>query len=696
MFLTMSLTERYTSIVNKTALKIALFLMGFIVLFASAYFHNRFLYNKATAEPIYASPLNLVSPYKKDTIKKSSYISLDKLQKAMTDKTDPHADPDAVYQEDFPKQELYPIIAQIPTLPTALKKHEGQIPSITRLHMLLYRDLACSTITCSAQKFAVVFPFLMILCGTAFFLVEHKNSFSHKKIVKLGFLGISSSAFVLIVFFVASLLVVVELKKDSLKEINNVVKVLNKEINNDTGIFYAGKDSIAVYLTVSKKAPQIYEPHNKQEIIALYLFNENKKVTFYQKYILLNSILENDYLSERLKPTLLLFDESKLVVYKYDKNDLAVLMPVLSKNIIGTKFANYNPKISRNIDFKVLNQIEYQEFQEKKEEELKAEVNKYIGFVQGEINKINSAIAQGKNYRKDIDDYMDEVDDLYNEHVKKPQQEYDKYCKDGYEDFFECRELKSIIETNKKRLRQAEKTLEEEKKKLEEFEKNAQDANAQLTAQLAELQGALKLINDNPVNTEYQKGVFFPGEMGIKLRYFDEVTEDLFQARIAEKESKSISAQTKLAYDYILSGYSKEPTFSQYLMTSLHEYLHAIAYYENYEWPDSLEESMTEYLSLEAGFDYVYDKSKLDRLVYTDNVQLLEKLLTKVDKKKMLELYFNDKTDKSLRNEFAKVYANYHYDTFKSDFNTLLYMNYDDIDQRKEFMERLDKGLTAQ
>jgi len=288
------------------------------------------------------------------------------------------------------------------------------------------------------------------------------------------------------------------------------------------------------------------------------------------------------------------------------------------------------------------------------------------------------------------------VDDLYNEHVKKPQQEYDKYCKDGYEDFFECRELKSIIETNKKRLRQAEKTLEEEKKKLEEFEKNAQDANAQLTAQLAELQGALKLINDNPVNTEYQKGVFFPGEMGIKLRYFDEVTEDLFQARIAEKESKSISAQTKLAYDYILSGYSKEPTFSQYLMTSLHEYLHAIAYYENYEWPDSLEESMTEYLSLEAGFDYVYDKSKLDRLVYTDNVQLLEKLLTKVDKKKMLELYFNDKTDKSLRNEFAKVYANYHYDTFKSDFNTLLYMNYDDIDQRKEFMERLDKGLTAQ
>jgi hypothetical protein len=682
--------------VSKTAFKLFLTLLGLVTLVIGAYVHNRFLYSKATTEPIYKSPINLQSPHTKQAIKQSSYISLDKLKSVMEAKNDPMSNPDAIFMEKFPRQELYPIVQEVPTLPKSLSRYESKLPAISRLHFLLYKDLTCTSFECNAQKYAVIFPYLIILIGAGYFILEHRKTFTKRKVVKIIILAFSSSAFVLLVFFVASLMVVIQLQNQTISDIKQAVSGLNdhrdKDSSNDS--LHTTRDSISVFLTVSKRAPILYEPHNKQEILALYLFPEEKNVTFYEKYILLNSIVEKDYLSELLKPNMYLFDETKLVVYKYDKNDLEILMPILSKNIIQTEFQQFNPKVNKVIDFRVLDQVEYQEFQEKKEEELKAEINKYISIAQGEINKVTQAINESKNYLNDIENYMDEIDDLYNEHVKEPQEEYDKYCKGGYENYPECIQLKNIIEINKKRLKDAERTLEQEKEKINEFEQDAEKAEQELNAQLAELYGVLQLVNDNPVNTEYQKGVFFPGEMGIKLRYFDPYSEDLFQERISEKESKSISEQTKLAYDYILSGYSKEPTFSQYLMTSLHEYLHAVAYYENYAWPDSLEESMTEYLSLEAGYNYVYDKSKLDRIVYADNVRMLEKLLAQVDSEKIIELYFNDKTDRPLRNEFARVYSNYNFDTFKNDFDSLLYMNYDDIDTRKSFIEKMSAQLT--
>lgn len=681
---------------SKTAFKLFLTFLGFLALFLGAFVHYRFLLNKATKESIYPSPINLQSPHTKEQIKQSSYVSLEKLQNAIESKTDPKLDPDAVFMSKFPRQELYPIVQEVPTLPSFLSKYESKLPSTSKLHFLLYRDLTCKTAQCNLQKYSMIFPYLIIVVGTAFYLIEHKESFTKRKVAKIIFLAVSSSAFVLLVFFSAGLIVITQLQSKTISHIQDAVQELNEHKSQGVGSngLYATRDSIAVFLTVSKKAPILYEPHNRQEILALYLFPENKNVTFYQKYILLNSVVQKDYLSETLDSSMYLFDESKLVVYEYDKADLQVLMPVLSKNIIQTEFAEYDPKVNRNIDFKVLDQIEYQEFQEKKEEELKTEINNYIATAQGEITKVQNAINDSKDYLNEINTYMGKIDEQYNDYVKEPQEEYDIYCTDDYKNYPECIQLKNIIETNKRRLRDAERQLEEEKKKVQDFEKDAQKIENELKAQLNELYQVLNLINDNPVNTEYQKGVFFPGEMGIKIRYFDPGYEDLFQERMTDKESKSISEKTKLAYDYILSGYSQEPTFSQYLLTSLHEYLHAIAYYENYAWPDSLEESMTEYLSLESGYNYVYDKSKLDRIVYSDNVQMLEKLLSQLDSEKMLELYFNDKSDKPLRNEFARVYPSYNFDTFKTDFDSLLYMNYDDIETRKSFVERMSSQIT--
>src|SRR5690606_15470743 len=135
-------------------------------------------------------------------------------------------------------------------------------------------------------------------------------------------------------------------------------------------------------------------------------------------------------------------------------------------------------------------------------------------------------------------------------------------------------------------------------------------------------------------------------------------------------------------------------TFSEYLSTSVHEHLHYTSFQPERDlWPVFMEEGMTELLAVNAVSKYIDNQENLGLLAYGNQVKLLLDIFSKSDQTKLVDLYFNDKSEEQLSELLTSSFSEFDYNDFRLKGESLLYVGFEDLSERQELKEEMDEMI---
>lgn len=423
-------------------------------------------------------------------------------------------------------------------------------------------------------------------------------------------------------------------KRDILSSIENIVKKLETSSLDNFHIFesYPQKEAILSFLKIPRKG----------------------KDTFYRSIVLTYQLSLPETQKIKLPSKILLFGDNTLVINKIEKNDTAKLAPILTNRMVVLEFKDIiKSKPTPNILF--LNEIDYVVYQTREEEKIKEELRGHIAYLNNYIKEADGIIQSNQNAINSYTSNRQKSQEEYDDYISRWGNWYDK-CKNQSGDSTLCEEGKTTIENSIKIL--------EENIGMVEGNKNQAEQNLKLQIQykdeairdlLAVEQNYQNFIK-NPITAEFQNGVFNP-ENRIYIRFYD-------------KEQRS---------------------FSIYLNTLLHEYLH----YYSYNPPNNLErfldEGITDFLRVKIASKYIDRENIITS--YTYEVPMIKTLTKTIPLDKLISIYI-DKNSAEFKKIFVGYYSSLEYENFIVKGKNLYYASLQDTISRDRYAEEINKLLS--
>lgn len=437
--------------------------------------------------------------------------------------------------------------------------------------------------------------------------------------------------------------------------------------------------------------PRILVPTDDAEILAAYLFQESH-LTYVQSMIVPMKLVPYR-MSLRLPVGFLLLPNHTLIANQITAPELQLILPVLAKRIVTTAYGSYQPDIPE-IPFQVLGSAEYHAFAVQKREEQKQAVAELIQTLRGAIQEVNTALSHNQGQLAMVDQELGSIGTDYQEYVVELEQTYQVYCTSSeFSGSAECRELQATIERNRQIIDQNKKDLEQAKQDVEAANVEALDFKQEYQAKLTEFLELLKLLEDQPVTTEFQAGIFLFDGPRILIQYHD--GQHIESLTLSNEASASDKIRQEVMTSFV-NHYRKPSSFAEYLSTSIHEYLHASAYQgEETIWPTFMEEGVTEYLTIQALAPYLTSSEATGMLAYADQVRLMNQMTARVDKNTLLRLYFRHKTKSDLKAFLEDSLSNFDFQTFEVKGETLHFMGYKELEKREQLKQELEEMVMS-
>lgn len=457
-----------------------------------------------------------------------------------------------------------------------------------------------------------------------------------------------------------------KLLEKAAKDVGKTIDELNNIENNPSSAVLTSSKQIVKRLKDTGISPVIVVISPKERAIFEFLEISNRsQLTFYKAKVIPYTIRSQSYakgLMDQYSFGILLFPNNTLVVNSFNQEDLAELLPSLSKNILENEYNKYllKPAVAKNPNFQVLTNDKYLIYQTKKEEERKNGLKTEIDSVKVNIQKMDDVLANNQRiidaFPKDVRETEEEIDDQLD--LKEKWEKNKNECNDFIYYYFECitrvKSSLNIIESNLNYLEEKKQLLMENKKQAEQINKTQVFSKDQDLNYLKELTKNLEELLNNPITPEYQAGIFYPQEKSIFIRY---------------QENK------------------QNQQFTDYLCTSLHEYLHFLSNQKTDEWPVFLEEGFTDYLTRKAFGKQLEPKGEYGCMRYIYETEIAVKLTEYEDTIGITSLYFNDKTERTLKTKLQQHHSRFHYSDFVSKGNKLFFTSLDDVDTKLKLLD---------
>jgi len=464
--------------------------------------------------------------------------------------------------------------------------------------------------------------------------------------------------------------VVSRLKAEAYKSIDDSVAIMNNKYELGEKVSNIDCAScIASEIKNNPRLPLLIE-NNPVEwaVLALQDISLSSKETYYNAiiipYVLLNKG-ENTEIDQELTQipfNVLLFPKtpvSILIIGNVNKDIVQELSPVIAEKLLVQDYPTYI-KSEKTIYYKVMNENEYIAYQTKKEEERKNEIKSLIEESNKNIQELNNLITHNQEIIDNYESSREKNQSLYDYYVTDSQKDYDKLCK-SYKDFYACVSWKDNIEYYKKTLSDAMKTNEINRDNAVTYNKSAVASKNYLLGEVSSLRESLALMEKDPVTAAYQNAVSYSSESAnsVVINYYDKETYPL----------------------------------SDYLYTTLHEFLHVYSYKLETELPVFLNEGLTEYQAAKVLNEYTgYGEEKI---TYVEEAGIVKLLLNKISQDELTNLYF-DQSETELKNLFSKYYNASQYDDFVSKGNYTYYANINDEKARADKYTEIENMLTSE
>ena len=497
---------------------------------------------------------------------------------------------------------------------------------------LLTQRFTCSTSSdtwswCGFDAVLLILLFLFIEGFVLWVIIKRRKTIAKRFLIAYVLIQQIYPVLLFVLYLYVPDAVVSNLSKQADQEIVKSVSVLaSAEKRTNLGIINTIND-IGKALEKTAEIPTFFEHEPEVEaILQLQKITHTDKDTLYRSVIIpsiLYDATKSASLKEQIQFDVLLFPTNTLIIKSANQSVVKQLTPILTKKLLSTNYAQYIKKPKKSPNISVLEDEQYLVVLQKKQEELKRdhqngmqEVSNGLQNIENTISQLQSALVAAdveySRYETYVQNWLNEC-----ESALSPT---DSFCLEG----------KQTIE----------KSLQESRVGKSQIETRLKEYVEVKPKWLLALNQRRKAYEDflrDPVTPEYQAGAFvYPDNIYIK-------------------------------YDPIESS-----SFSEYLQTLVHEYLH----YENNnatdKFPKFLEEGVTDYLASNLVKEFLQTQS-LDS-GYPELVEVITLLLDKLSKDNMFQAYFT-RQESTIKNLVDKRYGKGVYNQLKTKSDQIYYMS---------------------
>jgi len=561
----------------------------------------------------------------------------------------------------------------------------------------LFKQTSCNirldTFGCYLERYSFLIPIFFGVLSLSRFSLNLKRFKKLRWRIGAFLILFELHVVVLVLAFMAGFAYfVIKINLQAETEMAMLVSQLELNESSDSHRLTYGSEAISSrLLETDSDVPTIVLAQDNQEIFKEILSISDTQ-TFVQAFILPTKLkqvnsLDTRNISQVLLPT------NRLLVHQFNQKDLKLLLPVLAEKIIQHEYLEYKPNLDQDGEFLVLGSQDYQFFKEIQREKRKEAIEELIQKIRSEISRLDSIAGEANQYVSDVILDLYELENQYKKYVTDLEEDYEKYCEQtSQQELAECKEYLEVIQDNKRLIEENKTMLEQAKQDAEQAQSLATQYKSQYQQELTEMREYLKLLEDSPVNTQTESGVFLSDDLKIILNY-DDGAQNYDQLKpVYKTEEEKLTAQ---AIDSIFERFYQEKTFSEYLNTALHEHLHRVSFVgENQIWPTFMEEGMTELLAFQAISKYVESSQDLGLLAYSDQVEWLYHYQSINDSQELERLYFQDKSELKLKDYFEESLEGFDYDDFVRSGETLFYLGYAHTQERNQLKQDLQEMIT--
>lgn len=434
------------------------------------------------------------------------------------------------------------------------------------------------------------------------------------------------------------------LGKEANKEIIKSIDLLSNRESLRTLSIEDNLSVISKKIKSENKLPTFIEDDPKeQSVLQILGIKQNKKDSLYKVLIIPSQAYYAKEVSlekNKIKFELLLFPDNTLIVGSINTNLLKELTPVLADKIIKTKLDKYVLNVKTSPVFDVPSEEEYSIIRKQEEERFGNSLLAYIQKVKDNIALNRSALSENETNIIEIN------------------KEHDRYKAYGQGWLADC---KSYWGAGHKNCIEGEQKINSELQSLLDAKRISGENIKNIKIYIEEGQGYLYLAQKNyedflknPNIPENEDGVFVPLSNLIHLKY---------------KPSSSYP-------------------FSQYLATTVHEYLHFYSYNTSSrysELPKFLDEGITELLTLVSVENFL---NKQVGISYPNQVEIVRRVEQLITGGELKNVYFS-KNENNLRKILGDSLSNGAYDILIERGNLLFTTS----DKDKETQESLKKQI---
>ena len=497
---------------------------------------------------------------------------------------------------------------------------------------LLTQRFTCSTSSdtwswCGFDAVLLILLFLFIEGFALWVIIKRRKTIAKRFLIAYVLIQQIYPVLLFVLYLYVPDAVVSNLSKQADQEIVKSVSVLaSAEKRTNLGIINTIND-IGKALEKTAEIPTFFEHEPEVEaILQLQKITHTDKDTLYRSVIIpsiLYDATKSASLKEQIQFDVLLFPTNTLIIKSANQSVVKQLTPILAKKLLSINYASYikRPKKSPNVS--VLENEQYLVVLQKKQEELKRDHQNGMQEVSNGLQNIENTISQLQSALVAAD------------------VEYSRYETYGQNWLNECESALSPTDSFCLEGKQTiEKSLQESRVGKSQIETRLKEYVEVKPKWLLALNQRRKAYEDflrDPVTPEYQAGAFVsPDNIYIK-------------------------------YDPIESS-----SFSEYLQTLVHEYLH----YENNnatdKFPKFLEEGVTDYLASNLVKEFLQTQS-LDS-GYPELVEVITLLLDKLSKDNVFQAYFT-RQESTIKSLVDKRYGKGVYNQLKTKSDQIYYMS---------------------
>ncbi len=497
---------------------------------------------------------------------------------------------------------------------------------------LLTQRFTCSTSSdtwswCGFDAVLLILLFLFIEGFVLWVIIKRRKTIAKRFLIAYVLIQQIYPVLLFVLYLYVPDAVVSNLSKQADQEIVKSVSVLaSAEKRTNLGIINTIND-IGKALEKTAEIPTFFEHEPEVEaILQLQKITHTDKDTLYRSVIIpsiLYDATKSASLKEQIQFDVLLFPTNTLIIKSANQSVVKQLTPILTKKLLSTNYAQYIKKPKKSPNISVLEDEQYLVVLQKKQEELKRDHQNGMQEVSNGLQNIENTISQLQSALVAAD------------------VEYSRYETYGQNWLNECESALSPTDSFCLEGKQTiEKSLQESRVGKSQIETRLKEYVEVKPKWLLALNQRRKAYEDflrDPVTPEYQAGAFvYPDNIYIK-------------------------------YDPIESS-----SFSEYLQTLVHEYLH----YENNnatdKFPKFLEEGVTDYLASNLVKEFLQTQS-LDS-GYPELVEVITLLLDKLSKDNMFQAYFT-RQESTIKNLVDKRYGKGVYNQLKTKSDQIYYMS---------------------